>query len=266
MPLVFVRDGAVELIGSSFNVAPGGIMATARHVLDEGNARRARHPGSYLAVIWTEAEPNDAAKRLHYGRYLQVLETRSSDAHDVALIRVEQGVRNGRRVKLPLATLSTAVPPIGARILGLGYTALDLDPGEVWEDMASAGQKFKATYGSVNQAYPDGRDRSMLPFPVVETSARFDGAMSGGPVFDGATGSVFGVICSSIDTPIRPYEYTSYLALVICALGIPAGVDGHSGKSLYDLMQSGVIRKCDNLDQVEVQTSPDGHYVIGFRT
>lgn len=46
------------------------------------------------------------------------------------------------------------------------------------------------------RGYPHGRDRVMLPWPVLEVDCPTWGGMSGGPVFD-EHGHLIGLLCSS---------------------------------------------------------------------
>jgi hypothetical protein len=48
-------------------------------------------------------------------------------------------------------------------------------------DELTIGLSPSTTTGEVTAVFPEGRDRSMLPFPCYQVNARFDGGMSGGP-------------------------------------------------------------------------------------
>ncbi len=63
--------------------------------------------------------------------------------------------------------------------------------------------------GVVRDIFEMRRDQH-LPFPCYQVSARFDGGMSGGPVFD-ETGSLCGLVCSNIDSSHLEGEPISYV-------------------------------------------------------
>lgn len=74
------------------------------------------------------------------------------------------------------------------------------------------------TTGEILEIHDSKRDSSRLKFPCFRTNARFDGGMSGGPVFT-TNGSLRGLICSSMPPSQENEEHTSYVALLWPMMG-----------------------------------------------
>ena len=107
-----------------------------------------------------------------------------------------------------------AMPPgEGSVVDALGFICTSGVDGEI--EMKAYGSR-----GQVKSIMPRGRDRSALYFPVFETNARYDGGMSGGPVFDG-TGKLCGLVCYSMGAYLDDLdaESVSYAACLFPLLG-----------------------------------------------
>lgn len=65
--------------------------------------------------------------------------------------------------------------------------------------------------GVIREIYEWKRDSALLTFPCYRVGARFDGGMSGGPVFD-ETGSLCGIVCSNVDGSHEDGEPISYVS------------------------------------------------------
>lgn len=105
--------------------------------------------------------------------------------------------------------LNLSPPEVGERVACFGYPrscAELLSPRTLqW------GINPTTSAGLVTEVFEEYRDKSMLHFPCFEIDARFDGAMSGGPVFN-SRGHCCGVICSSREIPgARHVSYASTL-------------------------------------------------------
>jgi hypothetical protein len=103
----------------------------------------------------------------------------------------------------------------------------------------------RASTGIVAEVHHDIRDTSRLPFPCYRTNARFDGGMSGGPVFDSA-GKLCGVVCSSIPPMQDGDEHVSYCASLwpIIATMIDTGETSESTSSYFpflELIRNGTV-------------------------
>lgn len=68
--------------------------------------------------------------------------------------------------------------------------------------------------GNIEEYYPEGRDRVLLPWPCYRTSIHLHGGSSGGPAVD-KYGKVFGVNCRSMD----PNTDVSFITPITTILG-----------------------------------------------
>jgi hypothetical protein len=95
--------------------------------------------------------------------------------------------------------LSLLPPSIGERIIGFGYPSTEARLGPSAPDQDIHWRlKPHSTVGQVLAVYEEMRDQAMLSFPCFEMDARFDGGMSGGPLFNEA-GQICGLICVSLE-------------------------------------------------------------------
>lgn len=114
--------------------------------------------------------------------------------------------------KLPVKGIlsMTLIPPkIGDRIVGFGFPNSDISVKgyEITTTLDPI-----TTVGEVIEVHSKGRDQR-LSFPVFRTNARFDGGMSGGPVFTN-DGKLCGLICSNMP-PLEPdQDHISYVTLL----------------------------------------------------
>jgi hypothetical protein len=113
------------------------------------------------------------------------------------------------------SVITTRLPKIGEHLLLCGFVAGE-HAFEVREPPGvSASGRVWVSKGVVTERYTQGRDRSMIPFPVLEVSTLALGGMSGGPVYD-ENGLLVGLVCSSLDT--GGGEGVSYVSLLWSAL------------------------------------------------
>jgi hypothetical protein len=106
-------------------------------------------------------------------------------------------------------------PPIGEKVVSFGYREgtihIKKDANEIHH--IELNDRPTTSIGTINQVYPYGRDRIMLPFPCFEIEARFEPGMSGGMVVD-ETGALCGLICASLqqsDSDAPPLSYVAAL-------------------------------------------------------
>src|SRR4051812_47342817 len=93
----------------------------------------------------------------------------------------------------PVFSLSFSPPPVESRVLAFGYPKF---PNEVEsEGSALLLGDLVAAKGTVKQVHSAYRDRSKIPFPVLESDYPDSGGMSGGPV-QREDGCVFAIVCS----------------------------------------------------------------------
>ncbi len=118
-----------------------------------------------------------------------------------------------------LATISTRLPKIGERLLISGFRAgaNEFEVGRQGGSDELTGSIVIST-GVVTAIYLEGRDRYLIPWPVLEVNCPSLGGMSGGPIFD-LNGKLVGILCSGVDSEIEN-EGTSYVSMLFPALSI----------------------------------------------
>ncbi len=100
----------------------------------------------------------------------------------------------------PLPVITTRSPKIGEEICIWGFRASKgtFALNDDGQGVASSGNLWVGN-GLVTERYPTGRDKVMLPWPVMEVDCPTRGGMSGGPVYD-MNGLLVGLLCSSLET------------------------------------------------------------------
>jgi len=110
------------------------------------------------------------------------------------------------RWKAPM--LDLLPPRVGDEIFGFGFA--NSSAHELESEIPQMQLHPRTTTGKVIEVHHLKRDSTRLGFPCFRTNARFDGGMSGGPVFNFRTGHVCGVICSSLPPGAQDVEHVSY--------------------------------------------------------
>ena len=138
-----------------------------------------------------------------------------------------------------LPILDLIPPAVGATIVGVGFhsgTARESD-GTI-----AVNHQAHTSSGRVIKVEDERRDNFSHTFPCFQVDARFDGGMSGGPVFD-ERGLVCGIICSNMPPFSPDEEHVSYVTTLwpLMALQAPRGPNG-THVPLRELAASGQIR------------------------
>ena len=189
-----------KLIGTGFFLDPTGMFLSARHVFTGKESAFDMEGASGIAVYCAHAVN---LQRKIVLRHIDIFSIKIHSHTDIAGGRVEmnQYGRGDRSITpddlkqtayIPHATADSV--PVGSRIYTIAYprTILGYDPGNVKIHFQS--DSFS---GRITKHYPDGRDRSMIPWPCYETDMEIMSGASGGPVFvSGSGGVVFGVNCA----------------------------------------------------------------------
>ncbi len=225
MPLVAERDADLVVGGTAVFVGPR-LAVTAMHVIDEFRSRLDGHAGvgdHETSFGITAMMMFDDGKT---GMLWSVRKVFGHAASDIALLALEPSspVPSGQTLGSPRVDL---LPPrVGERISAFGYarTAARWSGGavEFEHDPCTA-------IGEVTEVHEERRDARMLPFPCFAVNARFDGGMSGGPVFND-DGYLCGIVCSSIASNAPDEDHTSYVSSLWPLLGMPVAVplDAHA--------------------------------------
>jgi hypothetical protein len=182
-------------LGSAVFIAPDLIM-TAKHVTEEawrssGRSRRdsvgTQTPFAMIANHFlgeTSELITWQAKGFWASRY--------TDVSFITVVPANDAARLYKPVKVPVSNVQP--PRVGEYVFGIGYPSTRILGRD--EDETQIGVSPHITRGRVTEVYLDYRDRGMLNFPCFEINTRFDGGMSGGPLFN-ESGQLCGLICAS---------------------------------------------------------------------
>lgn len=145
-------------------------------------------------------------------------------------------------------------PDVGERISGFGFSEPEISGQDA--EAPTIDIKPRTTTGQVVEVHSERRDNVRLPFPCFRVNARFDGSMSGGPVFN-ASGDLCGIICSSIPADEEHSEHVSYVTTLWPMLGFLIQHDQQDGgpmpsNTLSEYFDGGQFFAVDR-DKVQVQ-------------
>lgn len=209
-----------RFLGTGFFIAPG-IVATARHVIDEFE------PGRLPLVFQFEQDNNISMRRVH--------ETCVHKESDVGILRVLGARPNHTNSS---AVLTSRKPEAGS----LAFTSVVANT-KVWNDppgqsMAMNVENFR---GKVVQQFPTGRDKVMISWPSYQVDFHLHGGGSGGPVFDQA-GEVFAINCSS-HSPDTDVAFVTSIDMIMGCEILNIDIDGkrYEKAKIRDLVNSGII-------------------------
>lgn len=205
LSLHFSDGGSQSVDGSAVLIAPG-IALGARHVVEP--RMEALMQGSVSAVCIGISEHGLQIWRVRY-----VTLVLNTDLVILGLIYASDLPPGNIFFQ---ARVTTRLPKIGEKLMIAGFRATS-DSFEVVdsEGLECSGQVLVCS-GEVTNRFPQGRDRCVLPWPVLEIDCPTWGGMSGGPVFD-SHGMLVGLLSSSLSTTddLGP----SYVSLLWVALG-----------------------------------------------
>jgi hypothetical protein len=226
LSLVAEKDGIFLPSGTATVIAPF-VAVTARHVVED----------FWKYFETTEIRTGDRQTTFHL-RAFQVLDEGAQGAFwnvsrmwlsphtDVAFLCLtpfspEAGAHVWRSLHLNLLP-----PPIGSTISGFGYHSSSIIVVERTEQRTRIEWKDEptTTMGEVLEIHEARRDAARLHFPCFRTNARFDGGMSGGPVFN-QEGQLCGIICSSLPPGGGSPEHTSYVTTLWPSMGTVIDVE-----------------------------------------
>lgn len=212
--VVLVGDDGTTMRASGSGVLIGRCLAvTAKHVIEDlwrnlsGNSR-----------AFAGTQPLTADFRILALQFLSsrddlavwTVESVWGSGHsDLAILALAPLSLNALSYEFPRQlALRVSAPPEGSIVAAFGFSgslveAVSREPNLrlTW------GLNPATTQGPVLNVFEVRRGRSLLNFPCFEINARFEGGMSGGPVFN-AAGELCGVVCASV----APHEGVSHIA------------------------------------------------------
>ena len=247
-------DGQLDPAGSAFML--GDTMAvTTRHVIEDYWKNL---DGRQLASGLKSTFELVAVRGLRDGKQVVVYlleEIAISPTSDLAVLMLRP---RGPVPSCALPVLNLIPPDKGSPIVGVGFhkgTAREI------EGTIAVNHQTHTTAGHVIEIHHQHRDTSNLNFPCFQVDARFDGGMSGGPVFD-HRGRVCGVVCSNIPPFLPEEDHVSYVTTLwpLMSLQVPRGPN-RTNVPLRDLAATGQIR-AEGWESVELVRDGDA---IGCR-
>lgn len=268
LALMSVADGHWFPSGTATIIGPR-LAVTAKHMVEDYEERFGRC--SVLAANVLEGGT--------VGALWSVSKCYSSPFTDIALLFLSHVKGSERAENYDWAVcpmMNLAPPEVGSGVWGFGYPNSEVKhliseneepPSPTirikWSDRPSI------TTGTVIEVYFLRRDISRMPFPGFQTNARFEGGMSGGPVFN-ENGELCGIISSgfvfSEDGGPEATFVSSLWPLMGLQLDIP--IQGNESIDTYllaDLANAKYIRTL-NLNKVAIERNEDGSVNrVGFR-
>jgi Trypsin-like peptidase domain len=265
IPLLATRNGQ-ELYssGTAFFIAPW-LALTAKHVVEDFLERFDGHAD-------LDTDRNATFNLLSFqvideGKSvlpLSVTRIWTNSPSDIAILQVAPSgpFDNDRRWKLP--RLRVLPPDVGSRIWGFGYPNATVKMPK--DDKNAAWIVNPATtVGEVKAIHFEHRDSVRMPFPSFQVNARFDGGMSGGPVFSD-DGCICGVVCSNLPPLESSEEHASYVTTLWPSMGIQIDASWEqrpkgSYYPLWDLVEADFIGVMDQ-DRVTVRRETNGEVTV----
>jgi hypothetical protein len=114
----------------------------------------------------------------------------------------------------------------------------------------------------VIEVHHERRDTVRLPVPCFQTNARFDGGMSGAPVFN-EQGQVCGLVCSSLPPTTSDEDHCSYVSSLwpLLTIDIDAPWDRYPAGTRYPLFEyaQANIMNTVGLDKFGIEKRPEGY-------
>ena len=176
------EDERWKLVGTGFFLTGNGLVATARHVLEDFFDQYGR-PRGRTEIIQFQPDGSEYFRR-------RLVRCSLHQQADVAVGVAEQlkFLSNVKPLLNPSITLSARELAVGENVFTYAYpnTVHTLDqPQRIYVN-----PRYYA--GTISEYFPDGRDSVLLPSSCYQTSMAIHGGASGGPVFD-SNGNAVGI-------------------------------------------------------------------------
>jgi Trypsin-like peptidase domain len=185
------------------------IAITARHVIDEFFQE---HEGVDPREREHLIDAKFAVQALHFlekGTKVSAWDVRkiyTLDGNDIAFLQLAPTLKSQLSYSWRGIVLQLLPPPVGASIAAFGYHSNEV---EISDGQIKVSTNPYTSIGRVQEVHDQQRDNLLLPWPCFRTDARFERAMSGGPVFT-KEGVLCGIICKSFELESSEIEHISY--------------------------------------------------------
>lgn len=264
IPLIAMRAGGEELpSGTAFFVGPW-FAITAAHVLEDYSLR---YDGRLPAYGETPSSFEILSFQvLDSGRGILPLRVHRlwfAPPLDIAFLHMVPAAEYDAERPWKVPALALLPPSVGDRITAFGYPGSRLIGGTGERKVLH--QRPSSSPGVVREVHDEQRDRTVLPFPVFRSDARFDGGMSGGPVFS-PSGELCGVVCRSFtlaDDEADNLSYASSLWPAVATL-VDLEWDRYRRGTFFpvlELIQAGFLH-ARHADRVRIAHDADGARVV----
>lgn len=259
MHLMAFRDDHYDPMGSAILIRPN-LLLTARHVFDD---YWAKFDGRKFEDGMQASFACHAFQKLLDGRIyeLPIRKVWTAPWSDLALLLVESAPER-EPMKL---RMSMAPPKLGSTVRAFGYHGCKAN---VESDSVIIERDESTSAGVVEEIHWERRDNYSITWPCFRVNARFDGGMSGGPVFNEG-GQLCGLVCACMP-PSEPGEpYVSYVTMLWPMLAIEMDVprDGHP-VGMYPVLEMvrGGSLEALGWEAIELAFNEDGRVAgIGYR-
>lgn len=227
LQLITEEKGIAHAIGTAILVSPH-MALTATHVIDQCDKAYGRPKED----AGGKRHSSFVMYALQYGRSKDVRSFYIQKLFAARFTDVTVLVVNADPAALPSAypKINLNPPDIGNKVFAFGYAG----NASVDSEAIRITPNGRTSTGEVLDIYPNGRDSALAPFPCFRTNARFDDAMSGGPVFD-QHGALCGLIATNMPPIAEGEEHSSLVTLLwpLMALEIDAPWGQHPELKSY---------------------------------
>jgi hypothetical protein len=167
-PLVVVTPTQVQCIGTAFCIAGAGVLATARHVVDDADRliTEARAQGDHrigLAVMWYGSAPGGSSDVLGIRVPISDLCRHPDERFDFALLTAMVPKFDDERIRFPSLPLDFAMPAVDDLVIMLGYTGFTFEESG---DTTTIQHPMRLSRGHVKDVHFPIRDVTRAPFPA----------------------------------------------------------------------------------------------------
>lgn len=219
LPLYALKDGIPFASGTAIIIADN-IAITAAHVIDDFNKQfdnfsieESSDENSFAATYSLQAVQSlESGKRGFIWNITKLWVCRFSD---IAVLRLSPTIEEQLLHQWKLPKLQMTPPKIGEKIFAFGYSRPDAKNDANRMTLAVDG---RTAIGDVIEVHDLRRDQR-LNFPCFQTNARFDGGMSGGPVFN-ESGHLCGLVCSNLPPIESEEDHVSYVTSIWPLMGL----------------------------------------------
>lgn len=258
------KDGKYIVSGTATFIAPR-LLITAKHVI-EHYWREYKHNilnNGEIGVL-SELQGNFnilAVQIIDNGKQGATWDVRQifiAPNTDIAFLSVIPASDAARNYKFKIPKIEILPPRVGSRISCFGYRQ---SRAEITKNIIEWEYIPTSSLGVVIDIHQHKRDNFSINFPCIYTNARYDGGMSGGPVFNDE-GNLCAIISSNLPPTTPKEEHASYAALIwpsmITSINLEReGTNSNRHYPILELCQDKIIT-AQNYDRVKLIDTEQG--------